>query len=89
MTLIEQLEGMGFVQWGTGGHCQALVRVAHGATDVITDMGGCDLPEESDWMLCRYAYAWLEDVGAGEPIESHDSETATGTLLDAIATLQK
>ena len=84
MNLVQQLEARGFTQWGTGGRCVAMVRQRQGATDVVTDTGGTELPADADWMLCTYGYDWTSDPGRDQPIDSLDSEVSPVHLLAAV-----
>ena len=81
--LIGALEAAGFTLTQTGGGCRAMVRQRNGATEVITDVGGAELPYHGDWLLARYAGDWLADADA-TLLEDFDSDTCSLDLGELI-----
>jgi hypothetical protein len=86
---MEQLTARGFAECATGGNCRAMVRTRGNFTDVITDIGGLDLPTESDWHFCTYAGDWLADVGADAPLASLTSDDCQLHLIACVDVRQE
>ena len=82
--LTEKLETRGFQKCATGLHCFAMVRYRQGVSDVITDIGGLQLPTESDWHLCTYAGDWLDEAHGDQPLIAHISEDSPLGLIERV-----